>query len=167
MPFRLVGFGYALFFLKLLAYNSPMAKYDVDAACTCPHCRKGVRLETAMSPAPSTPFHGIFLRSPENRDSFKVIVASCPLCGRFILSIFGDFTLMDDQGNLVRREREFLLWPLKSARPVPPEVPSHIAQDYSESALVFSFSSKASAALRSLPSNSPSRSRRINEDRFE
>ena len=40
------------------------------------------------------------------------------------------------------------IWPVTTGRnPVPSEVPSHIAQDYNEAALVLSISPKASAAL--------------------
>jgi hypothetical protein len=43
--------------------------------------------------------------------------------------------------------KEYVAWPLRSARPVPSEVPEHIRGDYSEAALVLNLSPKASAAL--------------------
>ena len=44
--------------------------------------------------------------------------------------------------------QELVVWSLQSARPpVPKEVPSHIAEDYKEAALVLNFSPKSSAAL--------------------
>lgn len=85
---------------------------------------------------------------------------ACPACGQFILFLENGKGQLNTQGAMVQPspgvshaalaavEKTIMVWPKGVSRaPVPPEVPTEIAQDYLEACLVISDSPKASAAL--------------------
>lgn len=100
----------------------------------CPHCRVS--------------FHDDF---SENRINWKGYtsdtdgewtyrVVKCPDCKRFVI-FFNVFSAETEE--VTTR----MVHPKGTTRPVPPEVPSELAADYTEACLVFDDSPKASAAL--------------------
>jgi len=81
------------------------------------------------------------IQSANEKETVILTGASCPECGRLILTI-------QTRGTEHVPAEEHVLWPLQSTRPpVPKEVPQHIATDYEEAALLLNLSPKASAAL--------------------
>lgn len=113
-----------------------MATFAPGTRRQCPHCLTVVKFE-------SLPRAFTMMEGP--KEDLQYVTAGCPECGRLVLTIeTGHFT--PGSGFVV--DKEFIVWPLQSARPpVPKEVPAHIATDYNEAALVLSLSPKASAAL--------------------
>jgi len=101
----------------------------------CPHCLTVVRfVDTPLIHHASSADWSWFDLRTQN-DSVMVGIAECPNCHRPVIS-------MEKEGQAR------LLYPLGSGRPpVPSEVPSHTAEDYSEACLVLPLSPKASAAL--------------------
>ena len=71
-------------------------------------------------------------------EKVQVDFYQCPNCDHLV--VFSEVTI---KGKVEKR----LVWPLSALRLVPPEVPTHIKEDYLESANVLSTSAKASAAL--------------------
>ena len=82
--------------------------------------------------------------------SWAIFCYDCPACGRMNL-----FLVKGKEGRVAHRGIEIIdieeripIRPQGSSRPpCPPEVPSHIAEDYTEACLVLPLSPKASAAL--------------------
>lgn len=127
-----------------------MPKYQPHSTGKCPHCLTSVRFEYVAVQTSRSNFENtatIFVDAPTQREKdiehLTFTTAACPECGGLILTIeprykgFGASQL----GN------EYIVWPLRSARPIPKEVPEHIRGDYEEAALVLNLSAKASAAL--------------------
>jgi phage FluMu protein Com len=115
-----------------------MAVYKRGAQERCPRCLTVVRFEFANQDL------GLKLDNDEN---LVVVFARCPQCNHVIITVeFGKFVPKDD-GKAFVAENEFVVWPRQTTRPVPPEVPSHIASDYTEAVEVLNISPKASAAL--------------------
>lgn len=110
-----------------------MSRYQANTTGRCPHCLVGVRFERVEN--------AVWFTSA--KETILAIPCSCPECGRPVV------TLQAGTGSRSNFEvqQEILAWPLQSSRPVPPEVPDHIADDYREAAIVLQFSPKASAAL--------------------
>ena len=104
----------------------------------CLYCQTVVKFEIAENNPALTSIRG-------HKDKFDIHFAECPECRRLIISIT-KLTKKEKGGWETTDEK--IVWPQSSGRiPAPSEVPSHIAKDYDESALVLPFSSKASAAL--------------------
>jgi hypothetical protein len=123
-----------------------MATYTRNSRAQCPHCLTTVRFEHAAWDSGQMP-NMITLQSPGNKDRIHFFCASCPECGRLILTL-GPQSVDTEGVEPSGEPQEVVVWPLQSARPpVPKEVPKHIASDYQEAALVMNFSPKASAAL--------------------
>ena len=103
----------------------------------CPHCLTVVQFaEITLRFGEDERYvgHSPVIVNTKN-DRVRLDIAECPSCHRPIIS-------------MERESKIRSLYPLGSARPlVPSEVPSHIAEDYSEACLVLPFSPKASAAL--------------------
>ena len=105
-----------------------------EAASTCPFCRTAFYLKDAEKTAQNDPL---------GQDQFGRwwgLGLVCPACKR--LSI----TLAFDGTAGIQR---YLVWPRNTSgrAPVPIEVPSHTAEDYTEACVVLADSPKASAAL--------------------
>lgn len=107
-----------------------MSKYYTSGRDKCPHCNTVVQF-VSVNGIPNE----INLIASNERISIQML--QCPSCGRIIIA-----TQAQSTGE------QQLLWPKSTGRtPVPPEVPTYIAQDYNEAALVLNDSPKASAAL--------------------
>jgi hypothetical protein len=119
-----------------------MPRYQPNERTRCPQCSTTVRLE-----APSdTTFraHWATIESPEYKA--QVTFAQCPQCADFIITL--EYLVRPADSHRDETASEHVLWPVATSRdPIPAEVPSHVAQDYTEAALVLPFSPKASAAL--------------------
>jgi hypothetical protein len=127
-----------------------MPKYIPKSTGRCPHCLTAVRFENVSVFVPGI-FEGkpssIFIDAPSQVDKdveqLSFSFAACPECGGLIITIepqhhsFG----VSQLGN------EYTVWPLRSARSIPQNVPANIKGDYEEAALVLNLSPKASAAL--------------------
>jgi hypothetical protein len=59
----------------------------------------------------------------------------------------GKFTKVGTSHFQFEPDNEYVVWPIQYTRPIPSEVPKHIAIDYQEAAAVLNISPKASAAL--------------------
>lgn len=108
----------------------------------CPHCQTVVMFESPSAPT----WNGsvVIMNSPK----YKLISTHslCPSCLKFVVAI--DEMSINANGPNPVSLVEKSVWPITSSKdPVPAEVPNHIAQDYTEAALVLSISPKASAAL--------------------
>lgn len=127
-----------------------MPAYVPNSTARCPHCLTGVRFEYASVESGSdctTKAGAIFIDAPSQHgkaaEKLVLTAAACPQCGRLVLAV----------GTRERRPmgletwQTSVVWPFQTARPVPEEVPQHIATDYREAALVLNLSPKASAAL--------------------
>jgi len=118
-----------------------------DQRGKCPHCLTVVRFEEVRVNRPQGLCRLVVqdFEQTSRKEPYIVYLSKCPNCGKFILSMCSaietDVNTYDDRDDFV------LLRPISSERTVPPEVPTHIAEDYTEAALVFPISSKASAAL--------------------
>jgi len=126
-------------------------KYEGGHTGKCPHCCVVVRFE-ADSYRENSEWSVSRHFWPENHDQhpgydqqLRVTAVKCPNCEEFVLAV--EMTISDsDDGTVLRRDYR-LVWPPSAIRPVPSEVPEHIAQDYAEAACVLAVSPKASAAL--------------------
>ena len=111
-----------------------MPTYGLGATARCLHCSTVVHFE-----------HGRTDAYYNNQGTaLRLTHVTCPSCHQIIT------TVEPGTGNediFLRRGKEFIAWPRHSARPIPPEVPSSIADDYQEAASTLSLSPKASAAL--------------------
>lgn len=121
-----------------------MATYKQDSRNRCPHCLTVVRFEHVSYEQGRFPAT-VTLTSASNKERLLFTCVSCPECGWIILTI--EPYINPDGRQWTVGEEEFVIWPLRSARPVPEEVPEHIATDYREAALILNLSPKASAAL--------------------
>jgi hypothetical protein len=101
----------------------------------CPHCQHDVYF--AESVIISHPRRSWFRTSSGGQD-VTVYSSQCPNCKKPIIS-----SVAVIEGNKIER----LLHPFNIVRPVPPEVPKTIGEDFLEAAAVITFSEKASAAL--------------------
>lgn len=142
-----------------------MATYKPDSRGRCPYCLTVVRFGSGcwLNPdpirrtypdIPDRPdfvgWRDVLVSSDSDANKAECVLqltaADCPECRKLILTI-GTGKWMKKSEKFVA-EKEFVVWPLQSARPpVPDEVPPHIAADYKEAALVLNLSPKASAAL--------------------
>ncbi|MBN1537816.1 MAG: DUF4145 domain-containing protein [Anaerolineales bacterium] len=119
-----------------------MPIYNPGERTKCPYCQTMVKFEIPMDNEWNG--HTAIIRSPKYR--LKTIHSQCPSCLKFIVSI--SEIESDDKGYINESLIEKIIWPITSSRdPAPPDVPSHISQDYMEAALVLPISPKASAAL--------------------
>lgn len=128
-----------------------MIAYGPNTTARCPHCLTTVRFEYAKMEAGSNyigDVGSVYLDAPSQQDKSteKLILtaSACPECGKLVLTIANR---QHDGMGLTIAQGLFIAWPRQKARPVPEEVPDHIAADYNEAALVLSLSPKASAAL--------------------
>lgn len=119
-----------------------MPTYKPGDRTKCPHCQTTVRFETPTTQGWDG--HTAIVNSPK----YKLISTHSlwPSCLKFVVAI--DEMSVGANGPIQESLIEKSVWPITSSRdPAPPEVPNHIAQDYTEAALVLSISPKASAAL--------------------
>ncbi len=127
-----------------------MPNFQPHSTGRCPHCQISVRFENAII----QPGHGatyklgtFYLDAPDQSEKvvehLSITSSACPECGGLVLVIE---TRNNDFG-ISQVDNEYILWPLRSARPIANEVPEHIKGDYEEAALVLNLSPKASAAL--------------------
>lgn len=108
--------------------------YSKGSQGKCPHCNTVVQFATAGI---TNGQHHIGVGTESQ--SLDLAICKCPQCNKIIISAT---TKLDD------KPVEVLLWPQSTGRPpVPEDVPSHIARDYTEAAAVLPISPKASAAL--------------------
>jgi hypothetical protein len=110
----------------------------------CPHCTVHFHDNWAKGDFFRTQNVRLTPRQPktEDRQIWQYRSAICPNCGDVTI----DVTQRTDEGHLIHDWR--MIYPVGAARgPVPPEVPSKIAQDYVEACNVLPISAKASAAL--------------------
>jgi len=127
-----------------------MPKIRPIATGKCPHCLTSVRfehvsIETAAGGHSNSATIHVDAHSQEGKDVERITLttAACPECGALIITI----EPRNDGFGTSELGAEYVVWPLRSARPIPEEVPQHIRADYSEAALVLNLSAKASAAL--------------------
>jgi hypothetical protein len=127
-----------------------MPKYEPHSTDKCPNCLNSVRFEFVAVQTTSAGSHStstIYVDAPSQNNKeverLSVTTASCPACGKVILTI----EPRNENFEEAQVDKEYVVWPLRSARPIPKEVPMHIRADYEEAALVLNLSAKASAAL--------------------
>ena len=119
-----------------------MATHKPGDRSKCPHCQTTVKFENP-SHNEWTGASAVIASGP-----YRVISthSQCPQCLKFIITVEEFHT--DPSTGIEQQQAQRVIWPLTSGRdPVPPDIPSHIAQDYAEAAHVLAISSKASAAL--------------------
>lgn len=107
---------------------------------TCPHCLTSVRFEETRPNLDVAKIQG-------PTETLGAISAACPQCGKVVLTIGPGHWDESKPNPPFKFDEQYIVWPLQATRPVPPEVPDHIAADYKEAAITLSFSPKASAAL--------------------
>lgn len=83
---------------------------------------------------------------------YTLTVHTCADCGRYVILLterIQHFHMVGEGGGGFPTwdENEYVVWPIGSMRPCPPEVPAEIAADFREAAAVLPVSPKASAAL--------------------
>jgi len=114
-----------------------MTTYVPGSRGRCPHCLTTVKFLKGKQEA---------LNYMHADERLWMTIALCPECGRLIVTLeTGEY--LPGPGKEFAAEKEFVVWPRESSRPVPKEVPGHIAADYKEAAEVLNISPKASAAL--------------------
>jgi len=118
--------------------DDAMTKYQPYERGKCLHCQTVVRF---IEPE-SKPF---WMKAFGSDEHLKITTCQCPNCGRIISTI----EKLEPTPNMGLVSRgEYVVWPMSSGRDqAPPEVPSQIAQDFNEAAVVLPVSPKASAAL--------------------
>ena len=108
-----------------------MAKYSAGVRETCPHCLTVVRFENLKLHGTiyTGSSHIIFeYEGSAEEKPYRLSFAKCPSCGKFIITLaktekrFGV-----DQEVYLPDFNEDVLWPLNTNRPVPEEIPRHIA----------------------------------------
>lgn len=115
-----------------------MAEYKVGSREKCPHCQTVVKFIPPGRGSTSAWVVG-------NSQYLSMETPQCPECGKIVVTI-GERIELDD-GEEIEVSTQ-VVWPLSSGKPpAPKEVPTDIANDYNESAIVLNFSAKASAAL--------------------
>ena len=120
-----------------------MPTYQPGNKAECPHCQTTVRFE---GPTTNGGWNGstAIVQSPKYR--LITTHSQCPECLKFIVAIDEDY--INPSTGKHEPKTQITVWPITTGRkPVPQEVPSHIAQDYNEAAQVMAISPKASAAL--------------------
>ena len=119
-----------------------MEEYLVNQRVTCPHCQVKVLLE----PPSNFNMSNYWIQSQSTEYFSRANLAQCPDCLRHLVA-FDEAEIDKSTGDPGDTEK-ILLWPLTTSRPpVADEVPSHIAEDFTEAASVLHLSAKASAAL--------------------
>jgi len=116
-----------------------MANYKLNERGKCPHCQTVVKFEPPKSKSP-------YERVDAVKEKLNIWKVQCPECLKLIVTIEKlEYDIGIEQWYVISEQ---IVWPLSSGRPPAPEnVPSHLADDYNEAALVLLFSPKASAAL--------------------
>lgn len=114
----------------------------MNEAAICPHCGVACDYETYLAELGQLNKHDSGLLNEIIHA--QVTSSHCPHCGGLIVYL----ETMDHAISENRILETILLYPRATNRkPVPVEVPAHIAQDYVEACLVLQDSPKASAAL--------------------
>jgi endogenous inhibitor of DNA gyrase (YacG/DUF329 family) len=118
--------------------------YKPETAGKCPHCRTAAHFAHASA----TYYNGhgrsdisTVLWATGSKDSIEVYSSLCPECHKPVVVLqrreIGSSTVLEER----------VIYPLNISRPVAPEVPPSIRDDFVEAAAVLSISEKASAAL--------------------
>lgn len=103
----------------------------------CPHCGTAFHDEWADA--------RIYYRSQQHGYDWHTSITICPACYDAVVNLH-KFDILPDGSKFP--VVSFQAYPKRSSRkPVPPEVPPEIGEDYEEACLVLADSSKASAAL--------------------
>ncbi len=104
----------------------------------CPHCLTSFHEQTSETEL-----------GEDQTSKWVLRVRRCPACQRFVISLNESYDRFIANGKThYHKRREFLCYPKAPSRaPLPTEVPSPYADDYSEACLTLVDSSKASAAL--------------------
>jgi len=134
---------------KKRGYQVP--KFRPLATGKCPNCTTHVRFEGVSAKFAGGPWQQMIaqleIEAPSQGvnpiEAITLSTAACPDCGALILTV----EARESGFGASELGVEYVTWPLRAARPVPPEVPEHVRGDYSEAALVLNLSPKASAAL--------------------
>lgn len=135
----------------------------------CPHCGKGVQFLPSNSgsappgtttqsgtPPPGNTPNGWFQDATLTGRKMEVVTVDCPLCKRPIVALQNykgsetwnrSFSPAQISHNFSWTDARLIWPPVGSRKPLPSEVPKHIADDYGQAALVLTYSEKASAAL--------------------
>jgi Domain of unknown function (DUF4145) len=125
-----------------------MSTYERNKSGKCPHCLIVVRFDGAQPPIRRLGDTGdnseLVVSGP--KEDLLVGAVSCPACGQLIITVTTGEYASAPRHRFVPGDT-YVVWPRATARPVPPEVPTEIAEDYREAALVLQLSPKASAAL--------------------
>ena len=117
-----------------------MAKYASNTNAECPHCHVVVQF-------PRTNYIQDIHAFNEASEEMRITAVCCPNCRRLVVTVEpGTFT-REEGGYLIEPNSEHVVWPLQYVRPIPTEVPEHIALDYREAAAVLNLSPKASSAV--------------------
>jgi hypothetical protein len=118
-----------------------MAKLTSNSKAECPHCRTAVQFPHTNN---IEDVHG----SPDGLEEMRITVVRCPSCHRVTVTLEpGKFHSRGGGNYVFEPSSEHVVWPLQYTRPIPADVPQHIAKDYDEAAAVLNISPKASAAL--------------------
>ena len=105
----------------------------------CPHCTTTIHEGWQ---------HISDLGADADHSTIGLSAMRCPECGRLILKMQTEYTVVSRDRGLATAIKDTVLYPRVAVRPPPPtEVPDPFAQDYREACLVLDDSAKASAAL--------------------
>jgi rubredoxin len=117
----------------------------VQGSVKCPHC-----LVMVFRPARSWQVVGI---EPDQGDELVLESFKCPSCDKPVVAMLKGKGIYAQRLNPARPEimsddtARWVVFPRSYSRPVAPEVPDTLADDYREAAAVLELSPKASAAL--------------------
>jgi len=129
---------------------------------SCPHCQIYVRFEVvevsrhskwSKDPTQVSSYNhaaGAGIRLTSHETHLDIRFCTCPQCDSILV---GAVEFCRSTEEIASSEipdgsyKFYPLWPRGSERPVPPEVPDHVARDYKEASLTLEFSPKASGAL--------------------
>lgn len=110
-----------------------MPDFSVHGKARCPHCGTTVQFAVGQEvPLLAKPFN--------SATGYAIRWVQCPACSKVTIVLSQDVPEADPV--------EHVIYPLCTQRaPVPVEIPSQIAADYEEAALILPLSAKGSAAL--------------------
>ncbi len=108
----------------------------------CPNCHIGIRLELEAQKAYRLPH-------PNNLETgCEVAYGFCPECYQLIVLLrFGEYKLVDDDGEVAGIQREEIIFPKAYSRSIDELIPEKYRQPFNEANSVLGTSPKASAAL--------------------
>src|SRR3990172_6509736 len=107
-----------------------MAKFASNSKAECPHCRTVVQFPQTNDIEDVHAYQGA-------TEELHITAVRCPSCHRVTVTIeSGKFHSVGSGHYKFEPSDEHVVWPLQYIRPIPSDVPEHIAIDYHEAAAV-------------------------------